>query len=123
MSLTQKNNENSRECEPCDANESKDAVENAYMQVYQDQEKQNALGKLREGQACEGEYETSKNDSFAIDACIKARHKYVFFWKSEDIYSQLNTQRIFYVDGQQFNCAEQFMMYKKAGNIIVYKLQ
>lgn len=111
---------------PRDANKSRNEVGSACIQAYtEDQEKQTALGKLREGQAYDDEdlekYETFQNDNYDIEGHNKAQEKYVFFWRSHDIYSQWNTQGKFYVHGQQFNCTEQYMMYKKAGNLIIYK--
>ena len=44
----------------------------------------------------------------------EARQKYEFFWKSDSPYSQWHPVG-FEVDGQAYNCAEQFMMYQKAG--------
>jgi len=44
-----------------------------------------------------------------------AEHKerYTFFWKSHSPFSQWHPS-VFTVDGVEFNCAEQFMMYQKA---------
>ncbi|XP_076462787.1 protein irg-1-like [Babylonia areolata] len=44
---------------------------------------------------------------------LEARQKYEFFWKSASPYSQWHPVT-FEVDGQAYNCAEQFMMHQKA---------
>ena len=44
----------------------------------------------------------------------EARQKYEFFWKSASPYSQWHPAN-FEVDGQTYNCSEQFMMHQKAG--------
>ena len=41
------------------------------------------------------------------------KEKYTFFWRSESPFSQWYPA-VFVVDGVQFNCAEQYMMYRKA---------
>ena len=48
----------------------------------------------------------------------EARQKYEFFWKSASPYSQWYMAE-FEVDGQTYNCAEQFMMHQKAGMVIL----
>ncbi|KAK7115553.1 N-glycosidase YbiA-like [Littorina saxatilis] len=44
----------------------------------------------------------------------QARQKYEFFWKSASPYSQWYLAGSFEVDGQSYNCAEQYMMHQKA---------
>jgi len=39
--------------------------------------------------------------------------KFTFFWKTEDIYSQWHPS-VFWINGIEYNCAEQYMMYQKA---------
>ena len=43
-----------------------------------------------------------------------ANEKFVFFWKKDSPFSQFHGC-IFEVDGQQYTCAEQYMMHQKAG--------
>ena len=62
-----------------------------------------------------------RHDSYEIDdpyfaERTEAMKKYVFFWQSHDIYSQWHKSD-FRVNKTTFNCAEQFMMYRKAGTI------
>ena len=50
----------------------------------------------------------------------KAKEKFVFFWKSHDIYSQWH-HSVFTVNGRKFFNAEQYMMFKKAGKCYIEK--
>jgi len=43
---------------------------------------------------------------------MKVTDKYVFFWNGS--FSQWKRHYPFVIDGMKFNCAEQYMMYKKA---------
>lgn len=47
----------------------------------------------------------------------KAEEHYVYFWKQRDVFSQWHRSS-FSVDGTVYCCAEQYMMYMKAGNYI-----
>ena len=41
------------------------------------------------------------------------KEKFTFFWKSDSPFSQWYPT-VFTIDGRRFNCAEQYMMYRKA---------
>lgn len=42
------------------------------------------------------------------------KEKYVYFWQKHSVFSQWYPCT-FVIDGIKYNCAEQYMMYKKAG--------
>lgn len=42
------------------------------------------------------------------------RKHYEYFWRGNDVFSQWHPSK-FHYDGMMFTCAEQYMMYKKAG--------
>lgn len=42
------------------------------------------------------------------------KKKYVYFWQKHSVFSQWYPCT-FVIDGIKYNCAEQYMMYKKAG--------
>lgn len=46
-------------------------------------------------------------------ATTESTERFFFFWKSKSPFSQWHEAQ-FVVDGVQFNCAEQYMMYRKA---------
>ena len=48
---------------------------------------------------------------------VKPVEKFFFFWKSKSPFSQWHKAE-FVVDGVEFNCAEQYMMYRKASELI-----
>lgn len=64
--------------------------------------------------------ETTVNDparveEYTINKTLdEAKLKYEFFWEREDVFSQWH-KSAFMVDGKNFSCAEQYMMYMKAG--------
>ncbi|XP_045159949.2 uncharacterized protein LOC123525175 [Mercenaria mercenaria] len=105
--------------------EGRENRENAYLSPAQnenqnennavDMNKQEALAKIRRGQTYDEEEDSETVTENWIDneAYDRAREKYVYFWKSQSIYSQWH-KSWFYVDDEKFNCAEQFMMFKKA---------
>lgn len=43
--------------------------------------------------------------------------KFIFFYGKKDVFSQFHPAR-FTVDGQEYNCMEQYMHYQKAGRYI-----
>ena len=49
----------------------------------------------------------------AENAVKNTVEKFFFFWKSQSPFSQWHKAE-FVVDDVEFNCAEQFMMYRKA---------
>ena len=49
-----------------------------------------------------------------VTSLEEAKTKFEFFWKSLSPYSQWY-KSTFEVDGQEYNCAEQYMMHQKAG--------
>jgi ribA/ribD-fused uncharacterized protein len=55
--------------------------------------------------------EVRSSDKKIMDAALAAKEKFTFFWGGT--YSQWATSP-FKIDGVAFNCAEQYMMYKKA---------
>ena len=46
-----------------------------------------------------------------------AKEKYEYFWRRDDVYSQWY-KISFFIGDEHFNCAEQYMMYRKAGQWI-----
>ena len=54
-----------------------------------------------------------RSDSKAADS----KEKFTFFYRIASPFSQFHPAT-FTVDGVEFNCAEQFMMYNKAGIIL-----
>ncbi|KAL4236385.1 hypothetical protein ACF0H5_004770 [Mactra antiquata] len=70
--------------------------------------KEDALKQLRQAN-------THDDDYYDFDDKLsnEASEKYVYFWKSESVYSQWHKSS-FHVDGVKFSCAEQYMMYEKA---------
>jgi len=50
-------------------------------------------------------------------ATAKSAEKFFFFWKSKSPFSQWHEAQ-FVVDGIEFNCAEQYMMYRKASELV-----
>lgn len=50
-----------------------------------------------------------------------AVEKFFFFWKSKSPFSQWHTAE-FVVDDVEFNCAEQYMMYRKASELSVVSM-
>ena len=51
------------------------------------------------------------------DICESTEKKFTFFWKSGSPFSQWHPSK-FTVDGVPFGCAEQYMMYQKAGRVL-----
>ena len=54
-----------------------------------------------------------------VKAVENATEKFFFFWKSKSPFSQWH-KADFVVDDVEFNCAEQYMMYRKASELICY---
>ena len=48
----------------------------------------------------------------------QAAEKFIFFWKSKSPFSQWH-EAVFVLDDVKFNCAEQYMMYRKASKGII----
>ena len=46
---------------------------------------------------------------------MRVTSKYVFFYGAQNVFSQFHPAK-FVVDGQQYNCMEQYMHHQKAGN-------
>lgn len=53
-----------------------------------------------------------------VKAVENAAEKFFFFWKSKSPFSQWH-KADFVVDDVEFNCAEQYMMYRKASELIL----
>ncbi|KAL8583797.1 hypothetical protein ACOMHN_036432 [Nucella lapillus] len=57
--------------------------------------------------------DTSVTTEYDATTLQEAKQKYEFFWKSASPYSQWYPVQ-FEVEGQKYNCAEQYMMHQKA---------
>jgi ribA/ribD-fused uncharacterized protein len=59
---------------------------------------------------------TDKSKDGSVDAVLNGPDEYVFFWKKDEAFGEFCQwyESPLEVDGIEFNCAEQFMMYKKA---------
>ena len=44
--------------------------------------------------------------------------RFTFFFGAESPFSQWHSAAVFAVDGVEYNCAEQYMMHRKAGQLL-----
>ena len=93
-----------------------------YKKDKGDEQVKAALAKARQFKTYDDEDEDTVYDYKKDKGFIKACKKYVYFWRNKDIYSQWH-KSVFTVNDKTFNCAEQYMMYKKAGRNICFYLQ
>ena len=80
------------------------------------------LERLRDKYCAQLEQQLGSEFDFEWEARENAVKKYVYFGGEQDVYSQLH-KSVFYVNGETFTCAEQYMMYKQAGNDFLFDLK